>query len=227
MYLSPNGEIPASRPGAVGPITSGGLAIFDNVVMRVASFATSLGAGASGYVKTQIHGPWKERRSKIVEQSQDLTDRHGSFSRLRLRDVGRGVGWCGQARKGVWGMSWRQEAQGRGRLRKVPGSRQTGFDPETPEPTRGTETSQYPEEEKEKSTPSVAASERGRAQTGGVTLRGSRTAFRIQAHSGTAWNRRPQRVKAPYATWAWTERDPEYDSTRESESESAGTIPQG
>jgi hypothetical protein len=141
--------------------------------------------------------------------------------------VGRGVGWCGQARKGVWGMSWRQEAQGRGRLRKVPGSRQTGFDPETPEPTRGTETSQYPAEEKEKSTPSVAASERGRAQTGGVTLRGSRTAFKIPTFSGTAWNRRRHRVKAPYATRGGTERNPEYDSTRESESESAGTIPQG
>ena len=117
-----------------------------------------------------------------------------------LRLLSRGAGWCGQARKGVWGMSWHQEAQGRGRLRKVPGSRQTGFDPETPEPTRGTETSQYPAEEKEKSTPSVAASERGRAQTGGVTLRGSRTAFKISKPSGTAWNRRPQRVKAPYAT---------------------------
>jgi hypothetical protein len=32
-------------------------------------------------------------------------------------------------------------------------------------PTRGTETSQYPEEEKAKATPSVAASERGPAQT--------------------------------------------------------------
>ena len=31
--------------------------------------------------------------------------------------------------------------------------------------TRGTETSKYPEEEKETSIPSVAASERGRAQT--------------------------------------------------------------
>ena len=33
------------------------------------------------------------------------------------------------------------------------------------EPTRGTETSQYPEERKSNETPSVAASERGRAQT--------------------------------------------------------------
>ena len=96
-----------------------------------------------------------------------------------------------------------------------------------PEPTRGTETSQYPEEEKEKSTPSVAASERGLAQTRGATLGGSRTAFKILTSSETAWNRRPQRVKAPYATEEGTERYPEYDSTRESESESAGTIPQG
>ena len=35
------------------------------------------------------------------------------------------------------------------------------------EPTRGTETSQYPEERKSIETPSVAASERGIAQTGG------------------------------------------------------------
>lgn len=34
--------------------------------------------------------------------------------------------------------------------------------------TGGTETSKYPEEEKENSIPSVAASERGRAQTDGV-----------------------------------------------------------
>ena len=35
------------------------------------------------------------------------------------------------------------------------------------EGTRGTETSKYPEEEKETSIPPVAASERGRAQTSG------------------------------------------------------------
>ena len=35
------------------------------------------------------------------------------------------------------------------------------------EGTRGTETSQYPEEKKSTETPLVAASERGRAQTGG------------------------------------------------------------
>jgi hypothetical protein len=85
-------------------------------------------------------------------------------SRLSPGVAGRGR--CGQASKGAWGMSWRQEAQGRGRRRNVRGSCQPSFDPGMPEPTRGTETSQYPEEEKETSTPSVAASERGPAQTG-------------------------------------------------------------
>ena len=38
------------------------------------------------------------------------------------------------------------------------------------EGTRGTETSQYPEEQKSTETPLVAASERGTAQTGGRQL---------------------------------------------------------
>ena len=42
----------------------------------------------------------------------------------------------------------------------------------TEEETRGTETSKYPEEEKEKSIPKVAASEMGRAQTKEFTLWG-------------------------------------------------------
>ena len=61
--------------------------------------------------------------------------------------------------------------EGRGRLRKAQGSRQTGFDPEIPELipteyigreslTQRTETSQYLEEEKSTETASVAASER-------------------------------------------------------------------
>src|SRR5262245_59680975 len=95
------------------------------------------------------------------------------------RHEGEGVEQCGQASKGVWGMSWRQKAKGRGRLRKVRGSCQTSFDPGIPEQTQGTETSQYLEEEKENSTPLVAASESGRAQTTGVTSWGCRTTFRI------------------------------------------------
>ncbi len=79
--------------------------------------------------------------------------------------------------------------EGRCRLRYAPGSRQTDFDPEISEwgnpsslgnqmasradecivriePTQGTETSKYLQERKSTETPSVAASESGRAQTG-------------------------------------------------------------
>ena len=40
------------------------------------------------------------------------------------------------------------------------------------EGTRGTETSKYPEEKKEKSIPAVAASEEGRGQTAGLRISG-------------------------------------------------------
>ena len=49
--------------------------------------------------------------------------------------------------------------------------------------TRGTETSKYPEEEKETSIPQVAASEQGRAQTRCLHL-GLRTLVIAKAHSG-------------------------------------------
>ena len=80
--------------------------------------------------------------------------------------------------------------EGRGKLRKASGSckravirgcpngeTQRGSYLVIPQgkPTRGTETSQYPEEEKSNEIPLVAASERGRAQTGGgQTLPGLR-----------------------------------------------------
>ena len=47
------------------------------------------------------------------------------------------------------------------------------------EGTRGTETSKYPEEEKEKSIPKVAASEMGRAQTEEHAFRGCGSAESI------------------------------------------------
>ena len=76
--------------------------------------------------------------------------------------------------------------EGRGRLRKSSGSRQTGYDPGVSEwgnpagvmsshlltefiglekRTQGSETSQYLQEEKSTEIPLVAASEEGRAQT--------------------------------------------------------------
>ena len=87
--------------------------------------------------------------------------------------------------KGAWGMPGLPEAKkdvtscekprrGANTLRPAdirmgqPG----GSDPVTPvyagERTRGTETSQYPQEKKVTTIPPVAASERGIAQTGGV-----------------------------------------------------------
>jgi hypothetical protein len=46
--------------------------------------------------------------------------------------------------------------------------------------------------------------------------------------SGTAWKRRPKRVKAPYAkALVLPTTAPEYDRARETRSESAGTTPQG
>ena len=81
--------------------------------------------------------------------------------------------------------------------------------------TRGTETSQYPEEEKSTEIPRVAASESGPAQTGGGvtawgrcpagvagrTFRGPQPPAEVTKRdgSGTAWEGRPQRVRAPYA----------------------------
>ena len=61
--------------------------------------------------------------------------------------------------------------------------------PGFPMQTQGTETSHYLEEEKEKSIPSVAASERGTAQTTGVTSWGCRTTFRILSskRKGVEW----------------------------------------
>ena len=59
--------------------------------------------------------------------------------------------------------------------------------------TRGTETSKYPEEEKETSIPSVAASERGRAQTVvyyGVEGHSTRMALIVEE----LWNELPKKV---------------------------------
>ena len=83
----------------------------------------------------------------------------------RVGGVGRRAasGRRGQAHKGTGRMPRRHQRYGRGRLRNVRGSCPTSVDPGMPVETRGTETSQYPEEKKSTETPSVAASERGPA----------------------------------------------------------------
>jgi hypothetical protein len=71
------------------------------------------------------------------------------------------------------------------------GAAQRASIPEYPLETRGTETSQYPEEKKSTETPSVAASERGPAQTGWVTIRGRGTGAveRVEASRSRLENR--------------------------------------
>ena len=93
------------------------------------------------------------------------------------------VGKCGQATKGAGWMSWHREATKdvvacdkpgeAGKRALIPGCLNEETQRRDPplllperigqvERTRGTETSHYPEEQKETSIPSVAASERGR-----------------------------------------------------------------
>ena len=76
---------------------------------------------------------------------------------------GSGSSRCGQAPKGVGGMPWRHQKSERGRLRNAWGSCRTSVDPGILTKTQGTETSQYLVEKKSTETPSVVASERGRA----------------------------------------------------------------
>ena len=97
------------------------------------------------------------------------------------------------------------------------------------ERTRGTETSQYPQEEKITMIAPVVASERARAQTAGVKaprgVVGPSPAW-TQDDSGTRWKAWPQRVTAPYAKSSGRHQTaPEYRGARGILRESAGTIP--
>ena len=72
------------------------------------------------------------------------------------------------------------------------------------EVTRGTETSQYPEEEKSNEIPLVVASERGPRPNRRALRRrrgcgAGRRAVTKPRGSGTAWEGRRHRVRAPYA----------------------------
>ncbi len=97
------------------------------------------------------------------------------------------------------------------------------------ERTRGTETSQYPQEEKITMIAPVVASERARAQTAGVKApRGvvGPSPVWTQDDSGTRWKARPERVTAPYAKSSGRHQTaPEYRGARGILRESAGTIP--
>ena len=110
-----------------------------------------------------------------------------------------------------------------------PGGSDTVTAPNGVERTRGTETSQYPQEEKITMIAPVVASERARAQTAGVKApRGvvGPSPVLTADDSGTRWKAGPQRVTAPYAkSSARYQTAPEYRGAREILRESAGTIP--
>jgi hypothetical protein len=69
----------------------------------------------------------------------------------------------GQAPKGTGGMPRRHQMAGVEGRERSGGAAQRALSPEYLLDTRGTETSQYPQEKKSTETPSVAASERGSA----------------------------------------------------------------
>ena len=54
---------------------------------------------------------------------------------------------------------------------------------------------------------------------------GLRTAYVNRIVSGTVWEVRPERVKAPYTKGKQAWQDPEYHETRETLWERAGTTP--
>src|SRR5690242_20781462 len=126
---------------------------------------------------------------------------------------------CGQAQKGAWWMSWHREAtkdaaaceklRGAGKralIRRCLNGETRRSNPPSLLPecigqverTRGTETSQYPQEKKETSIPSVAASESGDEPKPvfGPGLRAPRRGYK-PVSSQRAWKGPPQRVKVP------------------------------
>ena len=73
----------------------------------------------------------------------------------------------------------------------------------------------------------VAASERERAQTEGLVLRGNGLSSRKRNLAERFWESLPERVKAPYAKEEPTRQYPEYRETRGTLREIGGTTPQG
>ena len=96
------------------------------------------------------------------------------------------------------------------------------------EGTRGTETSQYPEEKKVKTIPSVAASERGGAQTGRLRFSGVADRQEREAIPGEErWKAPPEKVRGLYPKGEGAEPAPEYHRTRGIRWEAGRTTFQG
>jgi len=93
--------------------------------------------------------------------------------------------------------------------------------------TQGTETSKY-QEEKSTEIPSVAASERGTAQTIGSLIRWGCRASNAEARdSRMIWKVQPEKVIALYTKSQAEQEVPEYRGTREIPWEPGGTTLQG
>ena len=141
--------------------------------------------------------------------------------------------------------------EGRGKLRKAAGSCKQALDPQISEwgnpagvmcsypyseyivyrkGTRGTETSKYPEEEKEKSIPKVAASERGRAQTDSLRTVGVVDSQQCDGKylSRRGLERPTEEGESPVGEKRKAHRaGPEYHGARETLWEAGRTISQG
>ena len=155
-----------------------GMELFDNsvnVAMPAEQVAKSVGLVSLGRITISRMNAGRlraarrnVRRSLLLEACARVARHRDARGRDHAGPVSIGAtrlasGRRGQAPKGTGGMPRRHQHHRRGRLRNVRGSCPTSVDPGIPVQTRGTETSQYPEEEKATATPSVAASERGPA----------------------------------------------------------------
>ena len=202
--------------------------------MEKVSLPASAGLrGKRGSLKTGWHR--KDRRS--FRSRKDITGGRPKgrptglkvLERSNERGRGADVKACGEEE----GRGGRRNAPGRSRASNDPGVSEWGNPPwrgamasRQWSGTRGIETSQYPEEKKERSIPRVAASESGGAQTaprGGVAGRGGRRERRVP----NGIERPAGGGASPVGTGRERGRGPEYGGARETLPETAGTIRQG
>ena len=94
------------------------------------------------------------------------------------------------------------------------------------EGTRGTETSKYPEEKKERSISVVAASEEERGQTGGLRTAGVAGKRQLKIADLKLLERGAEEGDSPVGEGENKELVPEYRGTREILWEAGGTTPQ-
>ncbi len=135
---------------------------------------SSTNVDLNGYRESLNHSCWGRysgvmsvvRRASLqhdgIIESRWMRIRHGRlfFGRHESRA---GPDRRGQAPKGTGGMPRRHQMAGVEGRERSGGAAQRASIPEYPLDTWGTETSQYPQEQKSTETPSVAASERGPA----------------------------------------------------------------